>query len=140
MNAQGATRGTKYEATKGLDIKAIAKLVRGDLAAAVADGDLPAGSSASVRIQRYSGGQSITVELAIPGPFRRSPEQTEASRARGLLKPWLTRAAYAAEGVVEAILATYNFDRSDSQSDCFNVRFYSHINLVAAPEALQVAS
>lgn len=80
MNAQRVTKGSKYDSTKGLDIRAIAKLVRGDIASAIADGDLPAGSSASVRI------------------------------------------------------------RSDSQSDCFNVRFYSHITLVAAPESLAVAS
>jgi hypothetical protein len=140
MTSGTHTKGSKYEATRELDIKAIAKLVRGDIAAAIADGDLPAGSSASVRIERYSGGQSINVTLAIPGPFRRTPEQTEASRARGLLKPWLSRSAFAAEGVVEAILAAYNFDRSDSQSDYFHVRFFSHINLVAAREALQVAS
>ena len=124
--------GSKYEATKGLDIAEVAKLVRADIKAAVASGELPEGSVASVRIQRFAGGKSITAVLAIPGVVRLSPEETEAGRSNRVPKPWLTRVAYNAEAAVERIVEAYNYDRSDSQSDSFNVRFYAHVSVEGA--------
>jgi hypothetical protein len=88
--------GSKYEETKDLDIAEVAKLVRKDLAAL----KLPV--KPSVRISRYSGGQSLDVHLKM----ERDPELAKKIRA---------------------ILNSYNFDESDSQSDYFCVRFYGHV-------------
>lgn len=88
--------GSKYEETKDLDIAEVAKLVRKDLAAL----KLPV--KPSVRISRYSGGQSLDVSVKM----ERNPEVAKKIRA---------------------ILDSYNFDESDSQSDYFCVRFYGHV-------------
>jgi hypothetical protein len=94
------TIGTKYEQTKDLDIAQIAKLVRQDIAAEVKAGLLPK-VKYSVRISRYSMGQSLDVTI---GQADRSPIQR-----------------------IEAIVFAYNYDGSDSQTDYFDNRFYTHI-------------
>ncbi len=122
--------GSKYESTKDLGITEIAKLIRADIKAAITSGDLPADSAASVRIQRFSGGQSVSVVLTVPGIVRVAEEEADAGRANRVSKPWLTRVAYNAEATIENILSAYNFDRSDTQSDYFHVRFYTHVSVV----------
>lgn len=96
--------------TSRLDISAVAKLVRADIKAAIASGELPAGARSSVRIDRCSVSERLTVVLTIPGVVRCSASECEAGRASGLSKPWLSRVAYLAEGVVEGIVARYALD------------------------------
>ena len=62
-------QGAKYEETQDLDIAGVAKLVRADIKAAKKDGNLPAAMKVSVKISRYSMGQSLTVEV-VEAPFQ----------------------------------------------------------------------
>lgn len=110
--------GSKYEETKDLDIKDIAKLVRGDIKAAVKTGALSDLLRYGVRIERFSGGQSIDVRIA----WKQPPEDAERRlHEHARANCWLETL----KGIVDA----YNFDGSDMQSDYFRVRFYSHIGL-----------
>lgn len=95
--------GTRYD--KNLDIKDIAKMVRRDLKAEEL--------TASVRISRYAGGQSIHIDLKDTGLDRRS------EWARALVAN------------VETIANAYNFDGSDHMTDYYNVNFYTHVSVVS---------
>lgn len=121
--------GNKHEATKTLDIKEIAALIRTDLVQARMDGELPKGTKFSVRIQRYSGGQSVNVTATVPARVRCTDEETERGRAVHLPKPWLTRVAVTCEAKIEAIIQAYNYDRSDLMCDHFDTRFYAHVRI-----------
>lgn len=125
--------GSKYRATKDMDIAAIAKLVRAEIKAAIKDGKLPAGMKTSVRIKRYSGGQSMDVDIKSFGPghlalnparvkwdaenpygdHHHAPQHRPAAAARAIK-------------MIDAMLSAYNFDDSDSMTDYFHVRFYGH--------------
>ena len=122
--------GSKYD--RNLDITTIAKLVRKDIRAAVKAGALPFGLKCSVRIQRYSGGQSIRVKVTAGGEgfrvqtveFLRHDITTPISHFRG---ERLTSEALSTQRTIEGILRAYNFDGSDSQSDYFHVNFYGSV-------------
>jgi len=125
--------GSKYEATKGLDIKEIAKRIRGDLKAKFPPRD---GWKFSVTIERYSGGQSVNVDVKqVPHAFGvENPEWTQyqAAHPQEGIPHGMKRLTPAAEGVeqrIKEIVEAYNFDDSDSMTDYFNVRFYKHIRL-----------
>lgn len=60
-----STIGSKF--ISGRDLAAIAKLVRADIKAAIAIGDLPAALKTTVQISRYSMGQSIDVRVTACG-------------------------------------------------------------------------
>lgn len=118
--------GNKYEETKNLDIKEVAKLVRRDIRAAIKKGDLPK-IKVSVKISRYSGGQSLdaTVKEA-PYAIMRDPTEEELSFGEDWKR--LTKETLRVEGILEAIVKAYNYDGNDIQTDYFNVRFYSHVS------------
>jgi hypothetical protein len=116
--------GSKYE--RDLDVVEIAKRVRKELKA-----ELPKGTKCSVRIDRFSGGQSISLKVdAVPFPIV-NPEYV----CREVLEPhtyhqdaigrW-TPEAVALLAQADAILSAYNFDGSDSQTDYYHVNFYGH--------------
>lgn len=134
------TEGSKYQQTKDLDIKEIAKLVRADLAAAQKDGRITRDARLSVKIKRYSGGQDMTVTAKYPYPIRVSSEVTEAQREEGLSWPWLVRRVVVNKEACEAIMAEYNYDDSDAQSDYFNVNFYAHTSEEGTAEGEAVES
>jgi hypothetical protein len=123
--------GSKYD--KNLSIKEIAVRVRKDIAAAIEAGNLPE-MKVSVRVQHYSGGRALHVkvtklqegfrlfnrkrlvlDLANPHAFTREPIYTPAGE--GLLT------------ALKRLVNAYNYDRSDSQSDHFDVNFYEHVDL-----------
>jgi hypothetical protein len=123
------TYGSKYQ--QGLDTAEIAKLIRADIKAAIAAGELPR-ATYSVKISRYSGGSSIHVKISgVPFPV------LNAERARrDALEPYVyhayelplrTAEAEALLTTVELIVASYNYDGSDIQSDYFNVNFHSSV-------------
>lgn len=112
------TVGTKYAATRELDPKAVNKLIRADIAADVAAGQLPAGKY-SVRTPHYG---AIDITATVPGLVIARPDQQ-----RG--EPWMTDAARVVYNRLEAIASTYNFDNSDSRTDYFHARFYVHVRL-----------
>jgi hypothetical protein len=105
MAYQYKTVGTKYEATKDLDIAEVAKLVRKDLKEAYPRYKF------SVRIDRFSMGQSLDVVVSNSGLSRHS------DAANGL------------ERKVKEIVDAYNFDDSDSMTDYFHVAFYSGVRV-----------
>lgn len=120
------TEGAKYQSTKHLDLKEIAAQVRIDLRNAQNRGELPADATFTVRISRYSGGQSMNVMLAgMPDSWIYNQPGQESNYDEGIVRHGgLTDAAYGAMRIMEAILFAYNYDGSDTQSDYFNVRFY----------------
>lgn len=121
--------GSRYEATRNLDIAEVAKLVRVDLR------DLgKRGFKCAVRISRYSGGQSLKVEVkTVPDGFsilnqaRVAWEQENPNQCCTHLG-WLSDEATKVRDEIEAILAAYNQDKSDPMTDYFNVRFYSSVS------------
>lgn len=127
--------GSKY--SKDLDIKAIAKLVRADIKASVKDGALPA-ANYSVRLERFSGGRSLTVTVS-GLPFELlNEERVLADHDEPRAFHHGNRRSIGAISVdrqLERIMGAYNFDGSDIQSDYFNVNFYTHIRLEADEDA-----
>lgn len=99
------TIGSKYEETKYLDITQIAKLVKADLWEKFIE------FKPSVRIQRYSMGQSLLITLKATYIREGHNREIETRIKREVTK----------------ITDQYNFDDSDSMSDHFHVRFYTAI-------------
>ena len=131
--------GNKYN--RDLNVAEIAKLVRADLKAAVKAGTLPKGFKASVRISRYSMGQSLDVNVkAAPGvtvmnPLRLAHEQSGSREVMTRDEMWRhSEAARALLDTVKSIVDAYNFDGSDSQSDYFHVNFYGNVDFAHALE------
>lgn len=103
--------GDKFHETRDMDIKEVATLIRADLKK-----KFPL-NKFSVRIQRYSMGQSINIETPVNGLVRNEEYK---------LLPHYAQFKKDIEDIVEA----YNYDDSDLMTDYFNVRFYTHINLI----------
>ncbi len=127
------TTGTKY--SQDQDLADVAKLIRKDLKAA--------GFKASVRISRYSMGQSLNVEIkALPKSADLSsavvwqgyPKGSSSTTYAPYTGPdcigeagWFRPAA--PKATVEAIVATYNREtRSDQPDDYYNCDFYAHVD------------
>lgn len=139
-------RGVKYAATEKLDVKDIAKLVRQDIASAVRAGALPDWKY-SVRIERYSGGQSIRAYIVdtkgypIMNPVKAYLRQVvpnfdalmdrdaeDKGMALGFsieqIRPAYSSMVSLALKKLQGFLDTYNRDCSDSMVDYFQVKFY----------------
>jgi hypothetical protein len=115
-------QGEKYDET--LDVAQIAKKVRKDIAEAMRGGRLPK-MTVSVRISRYSMGQSIDVTLAgAPQPIF-NPDRLRSGHAHvdGRALPIYNDYGRDILEHVEAIVAAYNYDNSDSQSDYYDTNF-----------------
>ena len=129
-NPSTVAYGSKFE--RGLDVVEVAKRVRADIADLVASGGLPA-ARYSVRTSRYSMGRSLDVTIS-DVPFILSNEERvrydwESPHA-AMPTPVLPRYSDAARALlasVEAIVAAYNFDGSDTMSDCYHVNFYGDV-------------
>lgn len=94
------TIGSKYEETADLDIKDVAKLVRKDLKEAFPTYKF------SVRIERYAGGQSISLEAYNTGIDRHSESGNALERA------------------LRQVTDEYNYNDDDLLSDYHHTRFY----------------
>jgi hypothetical protein len=127
------SEGSKYVATKNLRDTEIAKLIRGDIKAAIAAGDLPKGLKCSVRTSGSSTHSAIDITVtAVPAGFL---YWTEAFLVHDLMHPHVcfdgdrtTEEAQAIVRKLEQIHGAYNFDNSDSQTDYFHVRYYGGAN------------
>ena len=124
--------GAKYDKT--LTTAAIAKLVRADLKAAVAAGELPAGKY-SVTSSR-GGGHSIDVRMSalavrvVHNGYRLRHDRDTPYSVLSHEEAWLySIEVRTAIEQVERIVAAYNFDGSDIQTDYFHVNFYSHVSI-----------
>ena len=135
--------GTKYEATKDLTTTQVAALVRADIKAAVAAGELPKGAY-GVRTRRSSMSSAIDIVFAYQGADLFNAEnlawQAENPHAWIGNAPANVRERYSAEAQrtvakLNEILFAYNYDGSDIASDYFNVRFYSHVSPKSAWES-----
>jgi len=132
-NPTNETRGEKYEPS--LDVKEIAKRIRADIAKAIEAGELPAGVKVSVRIERYSMGQSLDVRVtALPAGFAiLNPARVWAEKAKLDVSDWprenLTEQAAAIVATLKAIHDAYNRDNSDIQSDYFDVNYHGDVSI-----------
>jgi hypothetical protein len=141
MNAH--TIGSKYRETQGLDVAEIAKLVRKDIKAAQKRGDLPKAMKASVRIERYSGGQSLDVEIksGVSGVLNKARIDDNARNPYGQpVHPILSDYGKALLDTIKALVGAYNFDNSDLQTDYHYVRFFSHIQFSSVIRAADRAA
>jgi hypothetical protein len=124
--------GSKY--SNGRDIATIAKLVRADVKAAIAASELPAGTKVSVRISRYSMGQSLSAKItAMSGPIV-NPARVKWDIDNPHAYPEGAPAVHSPEAkhallVLEAIVDAYHYDNSDTQYDHFDVNFYAHVDI-----------
>lgn len=132
--SQNPSEGSNYRATRHLDIKDIAKQIKAKLK------DRHPCCTFSIRIKRYSGGQSMDISLmAGPWPvvdtgyaqlneytFKRCTfEEAEGcNNGTTLSQPMWDVMAYAGY-----LAGTYNYDDSDCQSDYFSVNFYLHLEV-----------
>lgn len=124
--------------TQITDIKEIAKLVRADIAAAIKAGKLPA-LKVSVRLERYSMGRSLHVTVTgVPAGFRvaneanvkwsaENPHLSASFHAPEEARSRYNEVATRALDTLNSIVAAYNWNRSDTQSDHFDVNFYAHV-------------
>ena len=103
--AENHWQGERWQRGRGL--KDVAKDVRRDIREAVKTGSLPKDFKASVRISRYSMGQSLDVEIL-------SHSRADDS------------AGYFVDGI-QRICARYNYDRSDTMADYFDTEFYVNV-------------
>ncbi len=128
------TVGTKYEATKDLDIAEIAKRVRADIKNAVSQRALPP-AKYIVRIERYSMGQAINVSVThvekpgfvLSNPLRvrwdlANPYGSLSSAPEGALCLHSFDARMILE-TLEEIVFDYNYKQSNS----YNSRFHASI-------------
>ena len=116
MSNPTLTIGTKYQA--GRDIKDVAKDIRKDLKAL--------GIKASVRISRYSLGQSIYMtikEITSDEVKRQLAREAMALKDDCNPRPIESCYAYCGEKLVEAVANAYNRQEIDSMTDYYNVCF-----------------
>ena len=135
--------GARYDRT--LTTTEIAKRFREDVKAAQAAGDLPLGLKLSVTTKYFSGGSSIHVVVkAVHAGFRLIPEEwmnrrlTSSSYPTGTSR--FTEAAADLLKTLERMLAAYNHDGSDSQTDYFDVRFYGSVRFSSDLEQAELAA
>lgn len=117
------TYGARYD--KNADVKDIAKTLRREIAEEIEAGVLPRGKY-SVKIARFSGGQSIDIrvadlELTLGGLFRDEYLQ-DTNVYQYMYQQWV----YDTLEIVGALMSAHNHDGSDSQSDYFDVKFYGN--------------
>lgn len=126
--------GNKYDATKGLSTTEIAKLVRKDIKALIASGELPKGIKTSVRTAYFAGGSSLDVEVTelpagtpVWNPEYLVAESRDEHYCRGIKHHSVKLASILA--ALEKVVASYNYDGSDTMTDYFHVRFYGHVTV-----------
>lgn len=113
------TIGSRYAETADLDIADIAKLVRKDIKSAVKAGTLPSDAKYTVRIERYSLGQSLHVTATLPDRPARVRDDFPYDGHYGF-----TPEADAIKNRLQRMTDAYNYDGSDVMTDYSLVRFY----------------
>lgn len=146
-------RGSKYDATRDLPTKEIAKRIRADIKDAIRGGVLPA-IKTSVRYRSFAGGSAIDVTVtALPEAFPMlSPKFASWCRqfpADRWCAPMSLQDQHSPERSsmmtrLKSICDAYNRDNSDSMTDYFDVRFYGSVSIdtdVARPlEETEIAA
>lgn len=122
--------GSRYE--DRLDVAEIAKRIRKHIKAAVKDGTLPAGLKTSVRISRYSMGQSLNITVtAYPENFL-NPEfiawKAEHPHDPHFHAPERYTEKYREHlAVLKGFHSSYNHDGSEVMVDYFDVNYYGDV-------------
>jgi hypothetical protein len=122
----GYTVGSKLN--RSLTTTEVAARIRADIKDAVKRGVIRPGKY-SVRSKYFSGGSSVDitikdVDMLIWNAERIiSDEANEPSYGEPLYTPW----AQELLDNVKSIMNAYNYDRSDSQTDYFDVKFYGNV-------------
>lgn len=123
-------QGAKYDPARSTND--IAKAIRADIKAAMGKPAadpwaLPKGLKVSVRLDKFAGGCSINARItAFPGALL-NPAAVVAQKLlpnEPLRYSRLTKEGDRVVAVLDGLMADYNFDKSDPQSDYFHVRFY----------------
>lgn len=142
--------GDEYE--KFPTVKEVAASVRKMLVAATKDEASPLhGATVSVRYRTFSGGCSIDTNLTSPEHvvhvWSSWDDQSDdtvctecgiqliVARSDRYSRYWLTDRGYAMHEIAKSALDAHNHDRSDIQTDYFDVRFYGQVNVENAKEA-----
>lgn len=124
-------QGSRFEDTKDLDVKEIAKLMRQDISALKKKGALPKGLKVSVKIQRYSGGQSIDFLIRgnLGSPIYNLEWLEHESRSLGDIFEGhrYTPEALEALEALKSVHTDYNYDESDSRVDYYDVKYYGGV-------------
>lgn len=135
---RAAQEGSKYRATESETTAQIAAHIRADIKAATKAGTLPR-AKYSVKSRTFAGGSAIDVR-ADDLPFGcYEPGQRGSGFARNW-HPVLTTEAAAVKATLDAIHSSYGYDRSDLQSDYFNVRYYGDAEIGETEERNAVYS
>ncbi len=127
--------GAKYDPARSTND--IAKAIRADIKAAMlkAPSDpqsLPKGLKVSVRLDKFAGGCSINARITAFPVALLNPAAVVAQKL--LPHEPLRFSRYTKEcdrvlAVLGKLMAAYNFDKSDPQSDYFHVRFYGDASI-----------
>lgn len=135
MNSTTHTTETGDLHTPGRDVADVAKQVRKDIRAAIKAGALPEGLKVSVRISRFSMGQSIDATIvALPSAFQvLNPERVRLERENdprvfGGGVPRLTAQAAELLATLEGMIKRYGRFDVDTMTDYWNVSFYVSVN------------
>ena len=122
--------GSTYDKT--LTTTQIAKLVRAKIRDYTKSGRLPKGLKVSVRSEYFANGSSIGAKItAMPFPiFNENRLRAEIEYPNDVAQ-W-PREAYSPRALrvlaeIKALMAGYNHDGSDIQTDYWDVKFYSSI-------------
>lgn len=149
-------QGAKYDSNRSTNDIAIA--IRADIKSAKGKpaGEpwaLPKGLKVSVRLEKFAGGCSINARItAFPGALLNTASVVSQKLLPNepLRYPRLTKEGARVVAVLDALMASYNYDRSDPQSDYFAVRFYGDaevhheyaaqrkLELLASPELAEL--
>ena len=100
----------------------IAKTVRAEIKAMQATGEVPDDWKVSVRTSRYAGGQAINIRV----DGVETEEHYEPDYHLTVNRP--TPAGSIALARIEEAMESYNYDRSESQTDYFDVYFYGNVS------------
>ena len=112
------------------------KLMRRDIKAAIASGELPGCTgNYSVRVKNYSGGRSINIEARDLEGMGQDCDGTVPGKAHACPNYWcaanndsphavLTVEGERVEGLLKGIHSAYNHDGSDVMTDYFDVNYY----------------
>lgn len=124
-------KGSKYEETKSLRLVEIAKLIRQEIKALVANNELPKGKySVTVRHHTAIDIKITDFEFPILNSERLNKEK-EMGNDRAISDfqyPRFTKIASLAKEKLTTIHNQYNYDNSDAMVDHFDVRFYGSVD------------
>jgi hypothetical protein len=159
--------GSKYAELGGYQPAShIAKLMRADIKAAIAAGELPGSpKDYSVRVENYSMGRSIHIELRghthlwqvcegiVPGSETPFADGSDGYTAMGCGNVWCKNGGQYAdsphatehdvlsvegrriEKVLKGIHDAYNYDGSEAMVDYFDVNYYGQVSIEDARHA-----